>query len=319
MGRLVWPLLVVGVVVLGIVVTASGADTRAQIEYLTDLRDGAADISDGGAALSAITTRLSTVSRVEFTTAMDGIAADLTEAAALADADPPTAAVLPVRALYRQAVTAWEDGVAGLSSGLLHAADNPQDNTAVDEVVAALALLRAGDALWARLLEDMGRDDMPAPMSPFPEIVVSPATGPHLTVGLILVEAARSDQNTLGLRPGLRVSSLVADPEWQVDANDQAVVPLTEQVTFSVVMSNVGNIATEAEQLVLVLEGGAEPVQLVMTVDPLAPERQVTLVFDPIEVVPGLIYQVTASIVVDSPDVDLEDNVIVVQFRVGDD
>ncbi len=319
MGRLVLPLIVVGVIVLGIVVTASGAETRAQIDYLTSLRDGAGDISDGGSALSAVTTRLSTISRVEFTTAMDGIVADLADAAAVADEEPPTAAVLPVRALYRQSITAWQEGVAGLSAGLLHAADNPQDNAAIDEVVAGLALLRAGDALWARLLEDMERDDMPAPMTPFPEIVMSPATGPHLTVGLILVDSARSDQNTLGLRPGLRVSSLVADPEWQVDANDQAVVPISEQVTFSVVVSNVGNIDSEVEQLILVLEGGPETVEMVATIDPLAPERQVTLVFDPIEVVPGLVYQVTASIVVDSPDVDLEDNLIQVQFRVGDD
>lgn len=319
MGRLILPLLVVGVVVLGIVVSASGANTRAQIDYLTDLRDGAAEISDGGAALSSVTTRLSTISRVEFTTAMDGIVADLAAAAEVADAEPPTAAVLPVRALYRQAVTAWEDGVAGLSSGLLHAADNPQDNAAVDEVVAALALLRAGDNLWARLLADMTRDDVPSPMTPFPEIVMSPATGPHLTVGLIFVESARSELNSLGLRPGLRVSSLVAEPEWQVDANDQAVVPRTERITFSVVMSNVGNIDSEAEQLILVLEGGAEPVELVLTVEPLAPERQMTLVFEPIDVLPGQLYQVTASIVVDSPDVDLEDNVIIVPFRVGDD
>ncbi len=313
------PLLLVGIVILGIVVTASGADTRAQIEYLTELHDGASDISDGGTALSAVTTRLSTISRVEFTTAMDGIVTALAEAAAVADAEPPTAAVLPVRALYQQAVTAWEEGVAALSSGLLRAADNPQDNVAVDEVVAALALLRAGDNLWARLLADMSRDDMPRPMTPFPEIVMSPATGPHLTVGLIFVESARSDQNTLGLRPGLRVSSLVAEPEWQVDANDQAVVPRTDRITFSVVMSNVGNIDSESEQLVVVLEGGAETVELVMTVEPLAPERQVTLVFEPIDVLAGQVYQVTASIVVDSPDVDLEDNVIIVPFRVGDD
>ena len=86
--------------------------------------------------------------------------------AAVADAEPPTAAVLPVRAFYRQAVTAWEEGVASLNSGLLRAADNPQDNTVIDEVVAGLALLRAGDTLWARLLEDMERDDMPSPMTP---------------------------------------------------------------------------------------------------------------------------------------------------------
>ena len=309
----------VGAIILGIAVTASGAQTRSQIDYLTRLGESASDLADGPVALSGLTTRLSTISRVEFTTAMDRLAADLETATAILDEEPPTAAVLPVRALYRQAVSAWQEGVAGLSEGLLHGADNPNDNAAVDRVVSALGMLRVGDEVWARLLADMERDDMPTPLVPLPEIVMSPATGPLLPVALVYLEGARADTNTLGLRPGIRVSSLVADPEWQVDANDQAVIPITDQVTFSVVVTNVGNIDTERETLVLTLVGGAEPIQMELPVEPLAPDRQVTLEFDPVSVAPGEVYEVTARITVTSADTDLTDNEIVVQFRIGDE
>ena len=46
----------------------------------------------------------------------------------------------------------------------------------------------------------------------------------------------RAETNTLGLRRGIKVSSLLSDPEWHVDAQDQVVVPVTDQVVFSVVV-----------------------------------------------------------------------------------
>jgi hypothetical protein len=318
-GRLVVPLLVIGVVILGIVVTASGAETRSQIDYLTRLQADATRVAQGGAALPGVTTRLSTISREEFVTAMDIVVSDLEEALAFGDEEPPTAAVLPVRALYRQAVTAWHQGATALTEAILHAADNPNDNAAVDRLVAALAQLRVGDSVWAQLMAEMERDDVPEPLSPLPEVVMSPASGPLLTVALVYTEAARAETNTLGLRPGLRVSQLVSDPAWQVDSNDQAVVPVTEQVVFSVVMSNVGNVDSIAQELILRLEGGAEPVQAAMTVEPLAPGQQVTLVFDPFTVTPGVTYNITATIGTTAPDIDIEDNTVTLQFRVGDD
>jgi hypothetical protein len=304
---------------LGIVVTAAGVETRSQIDYLTRLQADATRVAQGGAALPGVTTRLSTISREEFITAMDIVVGDLETAVAFSDEEPPTAAVLPVRALYRQAVTAWHGGAGALAEAVLHAADNPNDNAAVDRLVAALAQLRVGDAVWAQLLAEMERADIPEPLSPLPDIVMSPASGPLLNVALVYTEAARADTNTLGLRPGLRVSQLVSEPAWQVDSNNQAVVPVTEEIAFSVVMSNVGNVDSEALELILRLEGGPEPVQAAMTVEPLAPGQQVTLVFEPFTVTPGATYLVTATIGTSAPDADLEDNTITLQFRVGDD
>ncbi|HEX6945935.1 MAG TPA: hypothetical protein VF246_01100 [Acidimicrobiia bacterium] len=319
LGRLLLPLLVAGLIILGIVVTAAGAETRAQIEYLTRLADSAGELADGPVALSGVIDRLSTISRVEFTTAMDGLVADLGAATAILDEEPPSRAVLPITALFRQAVDAWQEGVAGLSSALLQAADDPSDNTAVEGLVVALSMLEVGDTIWAQLVSELESDDVPDPIRPFPEIAMSPGEGAALPLALGYMEAARAETNTLGLRPGIKVSSLLSDPEWQVDANDQVVVPITEEIIFSVVVTNVGNVDTQPETLVLTVIGGTEPVQMTLPVDPLPPGRQVTLTFEPIPVTPGTVYEVSAAITVDSPDTDLEDNTIVVPFVVGDD
>lgn len=268
-------------------------------------------------ALTGVISRLATISRVEFTTAMDGLIEDLDAAAEVLAEEPPNRAVLPVRALYRQAVNAWREGVSGMSVALLQAADNPNDPAPVDQLVVALSMLQVGDEVWAELLLDVETDDVPDPLRPFPEIAMTPTGGAALDVALGYIGAARAETNTLGLRPGIKVSSLLSDPEWHVDAQDQVVVPVTDQVVFSVVVTNVGNITTEAETLILTVGGGPEPVQLQLPVEPLAPERQVTLTFDPVTVEPGGVYEVVAEITVDTPDLDLTDNRIAVQFHVG--
>ncbi len=316
-GRLILPLLVAGLVVLGIVITAAGAETRAQIDYLDRLSERASLLADGPVALTGVISRLATISRVEFTTAMDGLIEDLDAAAEVLAEEPPNRAVLPVRALYRQAVNAWREGVSGVSVALLQAADNPNDPAPVDQLVVALSMLQVGDEVWAELLLDVETDDVPDPLRPFPEIAMTPTGGAALDVALGYIGAARAETNTLGLRPGIKVSSLLSDPEWHVDAQDQVVVPVTDQVVFSVVVTNVGNITTEAETLILTVGGGPEPVQLQLPVEPLAPERQVTLTFDPVTVEPGGVYEVVAEITVDTPDLDLTDNRIAVQFHVG--
>ena len=316
-GRLILPLLVAGLVVLGIVITAAGAETRAQIDYLDRLSERASLLADGPVALTGVISRLATISRVEFTTAMDGLIEDLDAAAEVLAEEPPNRAVLPVRALYRQAVNAWREGVSGVSVALLQAADNPNDPAPVDQLVVALSMLQVGDEVWAELLLDVETDDVPDPLRPFPEIAMTPTGGAALDVALGYIGAARAETNTLGLRPGIKVSSLLSDPEWHVDAQDQVVVPVTDQVVFSVVVTNVGNITTEAEPLLLTVGGRPEPVQLQLPVEPLAPERQVTLTFDPVTVEPGGVYEVVAEITVDTPDLDLTDNRIAVQFHVG--
>lgn len=317
-GRLLWPILIIAAITLGLVVSAAGAETRAQIEYLSRVEDQAGELSKNGTALRELVSRLRTVSRTEFVAVIDAIEEDLGVATALAAEEPPTASVVPVRALFRQAVDAWGRGVVGFSEAILHAADQPNDNVALDMMTAALAQLRAGDAIYAQLVAETERDDVPAPLTPMPAVVLNPADGGLITLSLLYVDSARSPSNTLGLRPGLAISQIVSDPAWQVDATGQVVVTITDEIVFSVVMTNAGNVGSSSQQVTLVLEGGAEPVELKRLVEPLQPGRQVTLVFEPITVLPGLPYIVTASIESSPDDSNLDDNMRRVQFLVSE-
>lgn len=303
--------------ILGLVVSAAGVDTRAQIEYLSEIHDHSVQMSRNGDALLGISERLRTISRDELVTVAQGILDDIAQARAFADADPTVESVIPIRSLFRQALITWEAGVEGFYITLLAASDDRLDATVVDSMAAAIAQLRVGDAVYALLLEELERAEYPAPLTPLPEVVMSPTDDGLVVASLRYVDDARSPDNTLTIRPGLAVSQLLSDPEWQLDANGQVVVTDTDAVVFSVVLTNDGNIDSGVQTVTVSLSGVDGLVSSELTVEALAPGRQVTLIFDPMEVEPGESYQVTASIEGEPDDWDLTDNSITVVFVVN--
>ena len=133
------------------------------------------------------------------------------------------------------------------------------------------------------------------PVAPLPEVLMLPAEGELFTLSLAYVEAARSPNSGIALRPGLQVSSITSDPLWNVDPSDQAIVPATELLNFSVVVGNAGNVASEPEPLELTLTGESDPVVLSGLVPVLEPGEQTAVQFLEIPVTPGALYEVAAS------------------------
>jgi hypothetical protein len=214
---------------------------------------------------------------------------------------------------------AWTVGVSGFTSGILAAADNPTDTVVTDNIGNALAELRAGDRLYTDLVRELEAEDVPDPVAPLPEVLMLPAEGELFTLSLAYVEAARSPNSGIALRPGLQVSSIASDPLWNVDPSDQAIVPATELLNFSVVVGNAGNVASEPEPLELTLSGESDPVVLSEMVPVLEPGEQTAVQFLEIPVTPGSLYEVAASLSAVTNDVDLEDNVVSVLFEVNDE
>jgi len=159
-------LIVVGVaVIVGLIVSASGDETRAELDYLQEMQSQAVEISKGGDALRDVVSRLQRIDRTEFVTVIDGIMEDLAVGLAFIENDPPTPSLTPVRSMYRQALRTWEDGVEGYGASVLEAADNPESLLVVDTMADSLAELRAGDTFYADLVVEMRRIDIPNPLT----------------------------------------------------------------------------------------------------------------------------------------------------------
>ncbi len=311
------PVLLVAIALIALSASGAGGDARAEIEYLNEMSAQVEAIALGGESLQSIATRLSTIDRPELDVVIDDLRADLAEAMEFGDQDPPSTELFAIRSLYRLALRAWDSGAGNFGEGVLAAADNPSDPTPVDTIANSIVSMRSGDRLFADLLVEIDRADVPDPVTPFRSVALSPGEGPAVSLAVSYSLAARSSTNGLALRPGLGLSQLVASPEWQINPDDLVIMPATEAATFSVVVSNTGNLVSVEEQIVLTFAGGADPVEISALVPQLEPGAQTTVAFDPIPVVPGETYEVMVEVIVSDIDASFEDNIIQVTFRVN--
>lgn len=319
MLRVLWPVLIVVAAVLAVVASSAGEETRAELEYLSQMRAQAAELSKDGDTLRGVVSRLHRIDRLELVTAIDGIREDLQTGLEYVEQVPPTEDLLAVRALFREALKSWEKGMVEFASAVLTSADDPDNLTVIDVMADALAELRAGDGIYSDLqIQYEAFEGGSEPVSLLPPVVMMPAQGAIVSLSAAYIDSARNPNNGLALRPGLSLSQVIADPEWQVDPDDQAVVPATDNITFSVVVTNIGNQVSKPETVVLTLVGGPDQVDREYEIGPLNPGSQVTVAFDEIPVEPGTNYQVAVNIVATGDDIDLEDNEIRVQFEVNE-
>lgn len=317
MGRVLWPVLIALALIFAVVVTATGEETRSELEYLDEIKAQSAALARGGASIREVMPRLREIDRDEFTTVFDGVAADLAVADAFVADEPPTESLIPVWALYRQAIQAWDDGVAELSSGILQAADVPQDSTAGDTIGDGLADLRAGDNLFVDLQMEFERAEVPEPVTPLGIVLLSPGEGGLSSLSATYAAAARSSTNNLGMLPGLKVSQILTSPSWQLNIEGQPIVAATEEIMFSVVVTNVGNVESTLETVAMTLTGGVEPVRAEEEVPVLRPNGQTTIDFEPVPVEPELLYRVEVEVFVNGADGDFTDNKLLIEFTVN--
>ncbi len=318
-ARFVWPLLISIAAIAAIALSGSGTDARAELEYLDAVQEEAVALSSKGTALSGVVSRLSMIDRTELVTVIDGLRADIAAGLELAEEAPPSETLFAVNALHRQALAAWEAGISGFGSGLLAAADDPTSEVVVDNIANALGELRAGDRLYSDLVTELEREEVPDPASPMPVVVLMPTTGGLTSLAQAYVLAARSPESTLALRPGLAVSQVVSEPEWEVSPEDVVIVPNTETMTFNVVVSNLGNVISPAVSLNFELTTEEEdPLVLELPVPALESQQQTTVTFPDIEVSGGTAYEVTLTLVGVQTDVNADDNALTVPFTVSE-
>jgi hypothetical protein len=319
MGRFLWPAVITVAAIVAVVISGAGAEARAELEYVDAVQDHAAALSLGADTLRVVISRLARVERDELITVTDTIGADLAEAMELAEAGPPSQSLVAANALFREAVESWTVGLSGFTSAILTAADDVGNTMVVDNIASSLAELRSGDRLYEELVQELSAEEVPAPVAPMPPVVMLPAEGEIFSSAQAYAEASRSVNSGLALRSGLQVSSVVSNPLWRVSPDDQAVMPATESASFTVVVTNVGNVASEAKPISFTLSGTGDPVVLEERIRPLEPGEQTAILFDQLSVAPGGVYEVIAELAEVTDDVDFEDNRLGVVFTVNED
>jgi hypothetical protein len=316
--RLLWPLLITVVVALAVIVATSGRDARATISYLGDMRNSASDLALAGSSLSDLVGNLSRVDRSEFQSVVSGVTDALAEAHQVAEADPPEQALVGATTLFRLAIDSWDQGISGFSTAILAAADNPDDNTAVDDLASAITDVRAGDRIYDALIEELSREDVPSPVGPMPAVSLLPMDVPITVLAPGWVLAARSETSGLPLRPSVGIQQVATKPPWVTNADGDVVVPATDALDLMVVVSNGGNTDSDPAELEMTLSTGeGDPVATTKVVPTLKAGTNTSVIFPNLTVTPGVTYQVDLALTPGGPDADLDDNTASAQFTVN--
>jgi hypothetical protein len=304
------------VVVLGLYAASIGGRAAATVSYLEVIRSAGDDLSVSTQVFLGVVGGLGRIDRAEFVTSLQAVREDLERAGGLAAAPPPT--LTGASNLHRLALGAWLDGIGQFEQGVLTAADEPASLAAADLVTAALYRLQAGDQLYAALVEELARIDVPDPISPLPEIHFVQVRLPIATAGQTLAATAGSDASLIRLRPDLAVEQVSSVPEWVLNPAGQLVVEAVESIGFEVVVANRGNAPAGGPMVTLELTGEGNALSDESPAADLEAGQQTVVKFDNLTVRPGGLYRLVVSLVMTDPDRAADNNSRVVDFSINE-
>ncbi|HLT97641.1 MAG TPA: hypothetical protein VK070_12730 [Acidimicrobiia bacterium] len=308
--RIIWPLIITFVVAVGVLVATAGGDARSTIAHLEEVQTTALQISRAGSALRGLVGDLSRVDRSEFDSVLSGVTQALDGAEEVANREPPDQELLGAMSLYRLAVESWRTGIDGFREAALRAADDPTDESVVDDIASAVVSVRAGDALYQALLVEFAREDVPSPVAEMPSVQLLPVDAPITVLAPAWVSAIRSETSGLPMRPSIRIEQVSTTPEWVQSSGGGLVVPaVAETIDLMVVIGNSGNTVTEPATVTLTFQGqGLEPVTQEQTVDAIQAGANTTVGFRDLEVVPGTFYELIVELRPGGADAFADDN-----------
>ncbi len=318
--RLVWPLLISVVIVVSVLVATAGGDARSTITYLEDVQTTARQIARAGSTLETLVGDLSRVDRTEFESVVEGVRTALDDAGEVAANRAPDDELLGAMTLYRLAVEAWRQGVDGFADAIYLAADEPNNESVVDDVASAVVSVRAGDDIYGALVAEFDREEVPSPVGEMPEVRLLPIDAPITVIAPAWVEAVRSEASGLAIRPSIRIEQVTTKPEMVQSADSQIVVPaVADTIDVMVVVGNSGNTATGEATLQLTFTGGeGEPVVESAAVPPIEPGASTSVPFRELAVTPGVFYELLLELDPEGPDLYQEDNRYSTGFAVNE-
>ncbi len=319
-----WLLAVVltAVAATALLVNGQRTETRRLTAFFDGSRTLALEADQAARGFSRlISTELRTVRRDDFVVLMDRLASQMAlHAAGLDGMESPDSAAA-VREMLDLAFDSWQTGLAEFQIAIIEVADQPTSTAPVERLGGAIVQLRVGDLIYAGFLEraEMMIDDLDVTISDFPAIsFISHQRALMNGEGLAL--AIRSSTE-MGIRRDVAILQVVFEPlpTGGVGEEGEIILPAADQLRFSAVIGNRGNIAQKGLTVSVSLRdvsGQALSTQDSGLLD-LAPGEIGTVTFGVEAVDPGAEYLLAFNLTVVEDDLDIEDNVWESEIRIN--
>lgn len=314
--RYFWPIALTLVVLAGLGLARINEQAAAAVTYLEEIRQSAQGLVTPAASLVSLAGRVGEVDRAEFFTVTEAAAETLMEAEEVVARPPESPLLRGIASLYRTSVTTWSGGLEMFTTGVVDLADGATRSS--DRLSIGLQQMAAGDELYARLLEEIAREDIPDPITPFPDLSFMPEGVGAGSLARLYAVAASASNSLLALRADLAIASVMSNPEWVANTAGELVIRETDLISLGVVVANNGNAPAPAQSLdVELVSPEGQSVQNV-PVPELAPGAQTTVTVPELVVVPGVSYQLQVRLVLTVTDSDPNNNAQTFGFLINE-
>lgn len=303
-----------------VAVGLSQAATPSSPLLAEDVRSQLMGVSRRAEVFRDLVSRMGSVDRVELQTVTDEAGIRLAEVRAyIAGLEDPPPDFVAVLALLDLTLESWEAGTSGFTEHLLAAADGDQSLGLSDLLVDDLLELRAGDRLYAEVVEALAAADVTQPVSSMPAVRFLPEGYPIAPAVQTLLGQARVDGSSLALDAALAVEQVTTVPEWVLDTGGTLVVDAAEELVVRVVVTNAGNATSEATVLTVEVVGGDGSAQSAsLDVPSLEAKAKTTVTFEPLAVTPGRSYSLVVRLALAPGESETADNSRTLSFRVNE-
>ena len=318
-----WLVPVVLTILIGLVVAFGLAVDRDATPPLfaenlrTALETAAAEATQFGAMVDGI----GGVDRVSFDATVEETLSSLAEVRAVMSTAPSgDPALTAPLALLDVVVRSWETGLSSFRDLVFIAADDPLAVGVEIDITDALIDLRAGDRLYQSFVTAIDAADTPAAVAPFPVVAFVSETYPFSTGPAHIVSVARAEGNLLALRAEVAIEQVATEPPTVVNTSDDRVVTVTDSLAVRVVVLNRGNTESDPSQLSLSLAGNDETsISLTGEVPAIQAAGQTTVLFEALDVSPGITYLLTVQLPLAEGEEESEDNLVQWAFLVNEE
>ncbi|MDQ3499767.1 MAG: hypothetical protein M3488_02075, partial [Actinomycetota bacterium] len=188
-----WALGLTVVILAALVLARINAQASAAVNYLDGMRRSAEGLVTASSTFSGLDQNLVDLDRIEFETATTAVLEALAEGSEAVDEPPETSSLIGAASLLRLALATWESGVATFREGLLGLAD--QAESGEEQIYAGLQLVSAGDEIYAEVLKELDREDVPDPITSMPALSFQSSTRTPVAAARIFASAASADNS----------------------------------------------------------------------------------------------------------------------------
>ncbi|MCA1736560.1 MAG: hypothetical protein LC739_10785 [Actinobacteria bacterium] len=312
-----WAVGLTFVILAALALARINAQASAAVNYLDGMRRSAEGLVTASSTFSGLDQNVVDLDRIEFETATTAVLEALAEGSEAVDEPPETSSLIGAASLLRLALATWESGVATFREGLLGLAD--QAESGEEQIYAGLQLVSAGDEIYAEVLKELDREDVPDPITSMPVLSFQSSTRTPVAAARIFASAASADNSLFVLRADLAVSQVSSQPVWVTDPDGDLVIAAVESIVIDVVVANLGNTQAPAQMLFLnMAPAEGEEIAQTIEVPPLEAGGETTVSFPALAVAPGFSYNLSVALQLISPDGNADNDGVAVSFFVNE-